>query len=59
MIEEFKDELKSLKNMLNEIKKKKLELLREQKINQIKNETKRKLNMLDDEINDILSQMQI
>ena len=57
MIEEFKDELKSLKNMLNEIKKKKLELLREQEINQIKNETKRKLNMLDDEINDILSQM--
>ena len=58
MIEEFKDELKSLKNMLNEIKKK-LELLREQEINQIKNEIKRKLNMLDDEINDILSQMQI
>ena len=57
MIEEFKDELKSLKNMLNETKKKKLELLREQEINQIKNETKRKLNMLDDEINDILSQM--
>ena len=56
MIEEFKDELKSLKNMLNEIKKK-IELLREQEINQIKNEIKRKLNMLDDEINDILSQM--
>ena len=56
MIEEFKDELKSLKNMLNKIKKK-LELLREQEINQIKNEIKRKLNMLDDEINDILSQM--
>ena len=52
MIEEFKEELKSLKNIFNEIKK--LELLREQEINEIKNETKRKLNMLNDEINDIL-----
>ena len=33
---------------------KKLELLTEQEINEIKNETKRKLNMLDDEISDIV-----
>ena len=33
---------------MNEIKK--LELLTEQEINEIKNETKRKLNMLDDKI---------
>ena len=52
MIEEFKDELKDFKNILNKIKK--LELLREQEINELKNETKRKLNMLDDEISDIL-----
>ena len=41
MVKEFKDELKSLKNIFNEIKK--LELLREQEINEIKNEMKRKL----------------
>ena len=35
-IEEFRDKLKNLKNTLNEIKK--LELLREQVINEIKNE---------------------
>ena len=52
MIEEFKDEIKGLENILNEIKE--LKLLREQEINEIKNETKRKLNMLNDEINDIL-----
>ena len=52
MIKEFKDEIKGLENILNEIKE--LKLLREQEINEIKNETKRKLNMLDDEINDIL-----
>ena len=45
-IEEFRDELKELKNMLNEIKK--LELLREQEINEIKNETERELSMLND-----------
>ena len=45
-IEEFRDELKVLKNMLNEIKK--LELLREQEINEIKNETERELSMLND-----------
>ena len=41
MVKEFKDELKSLKNIFNEIKK--LELLREQETNEIKNEMKRKL----------------
>ena len=51
MIEEFKDELKSFKNILNEIEK--LELLREREIKEIKNDTKRKLNMLDDEISNI------
>ena len=58
MIEEFKDELKSLKNIFNEIKKK-LELLREQEINETKYETKRKLNMLDDEVNDILERLHV
>ena len=57
LIEEFKDELKSLKNIFNEIKK--LELLTEQEINEIKNDTKRKLNMLDDEINDILEKLDV
>ena len=51
MIEECKDRIKGLKKIFNEIKK--LELLREQEINEIKNETKGKLNMLDDETNDI------
>ena len=55
MIEELKDELKSLTNIFNEIKK--LELLREQEINEIKKETKTKLNMLDDEVNDILEKL--
>ena len=36
MIEEFKDRIKGLRNILNEIKKK-LELLREKEINEIKN----------------------
>ena len=43
--------------ILNEIKK--LELLREQEINEIKNETKRNLNMLDDETNDIYQKSQM
>ena len=51
MIEEFKDRIKGLKKILNEIKK--LELLREQEINEIKNETKRKLGMFDNKTNDI------
>ena len=57
MIGEFKDELRGFKNIFNEIKK--LELLREQEINEIKNETKRKLNMLDDEIKDILGKLDV
>ena len=42
---------------MNEIKK--LEPLREQKISELKNETKRKLNMLDDEINYILEKLDV
>ena len=57
MIEEFKDELESLKNIFNEIRE--LELLREQEINEIKNKTKRKLNMLDDEVNDMLENLDV
>ena len=34
-------------------------LLREQEINEVKNETKRKLNMLDDEINNILGKFNV
>ena len=52
-IKEFRNELKSLKTMLNEIKK--LELSRGQKVN----EAKRKLNMLDDKISDILEQLDL
>ena len=52
MIEEFKDKLKDLKNILNKIKEP--VLIREKEINEIKNETKRKLNMLDDEISDMV-----
>ena len=33
--------------------------MREQEINEIKNETKRKLNMLDDEINNILEKLDV
>ena len=33
--------------------------MRKQEINEIKNETKRKLNMLDDEINDILETLDV
>ena len=43
--------------MLNEIKKQ--ELLRKQEINEIKNKTKRKLDLLDDEINDILEKLDV
>ena len=53
MIEEFKDELKGFKNILNEIEK--LKLLRKQEIN----ETKRKMNMLDDEIKRILEKLDV
>ena len=57
MIEEFKDELKDLKNILNEIKE--LELLRKQGINELKNETKRKLKMLDDEVSDTFKKLDV
>ena len=57
MIKEFKDQLKVVKNILNTIKK--LELLRGQEVNEIKNETKRKLNILDDEINDMLEKLDV
>ena len=57
MIKEFIDEIKSLKNILNEIKN--LELLREQEMNEIKYKTKRKLNMLNDKVNNILGKLYI
>ena len=57
IIEEFMDRIKGLKNILNKIKK--LKLLREQELNKIKIETKRKLNMLDDEINIILGKLYV
>ena len=57
MIKEFTDEIKSLKNILNEIKN--LELLREQEINEIKYKTNRMLNMLDDQVNNILGKLYV
>ena len=57
MIERFKEELKDCKNILDKINE--LELLREQEINEIKNETKRKLNVLDDEIRDTLEKLDV
>ena len=57
MMKEFKNALKNFKTILNKIKE--LELLREQEINEIKNETKRELNLLDDEISDILEKLDI
>ena len=57
MIKEFKDELKDFLKILNKIKE--LKLLREQEMNEIKNERKRKLNILDDKINDILKKLDV
>ena len=57
IIEKFKDELKDLYDILNKIKE--LELLREQEINEIKNESKWKLNMIDNEINEILENLDV
>ena len=57
MIEEFMDEFKSLITTSNKIKE--LELLREQEMDKIKNETKREQNMLDDEISDILETLDV
>ena len=56
-MEKFKDELKDLKNILNAIKE--LEIFREQEINEIKNETKRELNMLYHEISDIVEKLDV
>ena len=56
-IEEFRDKLKNLKNTLNEIKK--LELLREQVINEIKNKPERELSMLNDEMSNILEKVDV
>ena len=57
MTEEFKNELKSFKNTLNEIQK--LESLKKQEINEIKNDAKRKLNMLDDEKSNISENLDV
>ena len=54
---ELKNELKVFKNILNRIKE--LELLREQEINEIKNETKKELSILDDEISDFLEKLDV
>ena len=56
-IEEFRDKLKNLKNTLNEIKK--LELLREQVINEIKNEPEWELSMLNDEMSNKLEKVDV
>ena len=56
-IEEFRNQLKDLKNILNEIKK--LELLRQQEINEIKNETERQLSMLNDEMSNVLDRLEV
>ena len=57
MIKRFKNKLKDLKNILNKIEE--LELSKEQEIHEIKNETKRELNMLADEISDILEKLDV
>ena len=56
-IEEFRNQFKDLKNILNEIKK--LELLRQQEINEIKNETERQLSMLNDEMSNVLDRLEV
>ena len=56
-IKEFRDKLKSLKAILNKIKE--LGSFREQEINEIKNETKRESNMLDDETSKILEKLDV
>ena len=57
MMKKFKNALKNFKTILNKIKE--LELLREQEINEKKNETKRELNLLDDEISNILEKLDV
>ena len=56
-MKEYKNELKDFKNILNKIKE--LELLGEQEINKIKNETKKKLSVLDDEISNALEKLNV
>ena len=56
-IKKFRYKLKSLKAILNKIKE--LGLFREQEINEIKNETKRESNMLDDETSKILEKLDV
>ena len=46
-----------MEKILNKIKK--LELLREQEMDEIKRETKRKLNMLDDERSNIIEKLEV
>ena len=55
IIEEFKDELKHLKNILNKIKE--LKLSREHEIYERKKETKRELNMLHNKRSNILEEL--
>ena len=57
MIKKFRKELKSLKTILNGTEK--LEFSRILEINEIKNEIKRKINMLDDEISNILEKLHV
>ena len=57
-VEKFRNELKNWKAVLKKIKE--LELLREQEIDEIKNETKKKeLNMLDDQISVISEKLDV
>ena len=53
-IKEFENELKDFKKILNRTR-----ILREREINEIKNEIKRKFNMLDVEISDILENLDV
>ena len=57
MIKKFRKELKSLKTILNGTEK--LGFSRILEINEIKNEIKRKINMLDDEISNILEKLHV
>ena len=56
-MKEFKNEFKDFKNILNKMKE--LELLREQEINEIKNEAQKELSILDDEISDVLYKLDV
>ena len=56
-IQKFRNQLKDLKNILNEIKK--FELLRQQEITEIKNVTERELSMLNDEMSNVLDRLEV